>query len=250
MNWLKNKSVLITGASDGVGREISKKIATVCSELILVASNRSGKLDTLYEEIKSLCQVRIFTADVRNYELSKQIVDSCVKIDSFIYCAGGTNKYGPIESFDKDEIQSIFDINIVALCQWLSLLLPKMKQNADSTFDKNGHVILLSSRSGERAMANLSVYAAAKGAVEKLCEGLQRECAKNSIVFTLVNPGSINTSFTSQWTDTQAVLAHNAQSMNIEYVIDFIYNILNIDCAVNKISLESVAQWHTELGVL
>jgi len=206
MDWLKNKTVLITGASDGIGREMSKRLSTVCSELILVASNRSGKLETLYEELKSSqCNIKCFTADVRDYDACKSIINSCNKIDSFIYCAGGTAKYGLIESFDKDEIQSIFDVNIVSLCQWLSVLLPKMKTNT-SEYDKKGHIILLSSRSGERAMANLSVYAAAKGAVERLCEGLQRECARNGLVFTLINPGSINTSFTSQWSDSRAVL--------------------------------------------
>ncbi|NET41940.1 MAG: hypothetical protein F6K15_08415 [Okeania sp. SIO2B3] len=89
----------------------------------------------------------------------------------------------------------------------------------------------------------------AKGAIEKVCQALRNEYSRHNIVFTLINPGSINTSFTSQWEQAIADM-HNNESMTIDEVADFIIFALNASFATNNISFESVKQWRDELGVL
>ena len=108
--------------------------------------------------------------------------------------------------------------------------------------------MMLSSRSAERALPRLSVYAAAKGTVEKMIEALQREYAQHRLVFTLIAPGSINTSFTANWSLRDRD-QHNAEAMNVEEAVLPILQALDVQYATNRISYESTTQWLSELGV-
>lgn len=261
MNWLDNKHVLIVGASDGIGRALAEKLAYNTRHLSLVASNRTGKLDSLVKDLRQKmfdssnrrAQIDGFTLDVRDYILSQKAVLEMHHqdpIDCVIYAAGGTPKYDLSENFSFQEIQDIFDINLTALACWMKFLVPLLKENKATNNRKKAHVVLLSSRSGERALPNLAAYAAAKGGVERLSEALQKECAKDQIAFSLVNPGSINTAFTAKWENQQAAEFHNKQSMPMENVVDLLLATMNVDCVVNKISFESMEQWKTEPGAL
>jgi short-subunit dehydrogenase len=107
----------------------------------------------------------------------------------------------------------------------------------------------MSYRSAERALPRLSVYAAAKATVEKFIEAMQREYARHKLVFTLVAPGSINTSFTANWPQKDRD-DHNAESMFVTEAIKPILQALNAQYATNRISFESTKQWQGELGVV
>jgi NAD(P)-dependent dehydrogenase (short-subunit alcohol dehydrogenase family) len=149
-----------------------------------------------------------------------------------------------------EDIEQIVRTNCLSVLHWLREILPRMRKHPSPSWpDKKGHVVLVSSRSGERTLPNLSPYTVAKGGVEKIAEAMQREYARFGIVFTLVNPGSINTAFTQSW-DQEARNAHNAESMPIDYILDAILLAIQGNVAVNKVSMESVRQWKGELGVL
>src|SRR5205814_55321 len=148
------------------------------------------------------------------------------------------------------DISLIFRTNAEAPLHWLRELLPAMKTNASSNGEsKRAHVILISSRSAERPLPKLAVYAAAKASLEASTEALRREYARHRIVFTLINPGSIQTSFTAAW-EKELQAAHNAESMRLEEAVLPIVRALEADFATNKISYESVTQWESEPGVL
>ncbi len=149
-----------------------------------------------------------------------------------------------------EDISTIFDTNARSPIFLMRTLLPKMRQNKPvQPHEKLGQIVFLSSRSAERTLPRLSVYTMAKGSIEKVCEALRNEYSRYNIVFTLINPGSINTSFTSQWEQTTADM-HNNESMTVDEVSNFIIFALNAPFATNKISFESVKQWRDELGVL
>ena len=100
-----------------------------------------------------------------------------------------------------------------------------------------------------RTLPKLSAYTVAKGAVEKLVEAMQKEYAQSRIVFTLVNPGSVNTAFTANW-DESTRKAHNDESLTVTEAVEPILHAINARYATNKISYESVDQWLSEPGVL
>lgn len=254
-DWLKNKHVFITGASDGIGRNLALKCAGVCKTLTLVARNTSGKLDTLYSELNgSSTQVNIHALDVNDYSQAESIISSIYEagdqIDVFVNSAGGSHVYKEFEEMSFEDISKIFDTNARTPIFWMRTLLPKMRQNKSvQVHEKRGQIVFLSSRSAERTLPKLSVYTMAKGAIEKVCEALRNEYSRHNLVFTLINPGSVNTSFTSQW-DSATTEMHNNESMTADEVADFIMFTLNAPFATNKISFESVKQWRDELGVL
>ena len=200
-------------------------------------------------------EAQFHSIDVREIDAAASLIrkiyeDDKDQVDAFINCAGGSHVYGPLEMLSKQDIEQIMDINGKAPIFWLKELLPRMKHNRIQKGDlKRAHVIMLSSRSAERALANLAVYAAAKGAVEKLVEAVRTEYACYRIAFTVVNPGSINTAFTAQWPQPLQN-AHNAESMSVEEAVGPIIQALNSHFALNKLSYESLAQWRGEPGVL
>jgi len=263
-NWMAGKHLLITGASSGLGRELAVRMTGVCRRLTLVARNRNGRLDQLLKELQhthltdsTVHEIRIdgHAFDVRDEARTVALLQRIYgeehdQIDAFVNCAGGTHTFGLLENMSVHDIDEIVDVNAKSPMYWLKELLPRMKCNRLQQDDmKRGHVIMLSSRSGERALPNLSVYAAAKGCVEKLVEAVRAEYAAFRIAFTLVNPGSVNTAFTERW---PAALrdAHNGESMSVEQAIEPVVEALGSQFAVNKISYESMQQWLGEPGVL
>ncbi len=211
--WTLGKHALITGASNGIGEELASHLTSVCRKLTLVARNRDGKLDQVAKRLNQIhshrgrfkTEIQPVSLDICDTEAMSNLVHQIYEkgheqVDIFINCASGSHVYGTLESMSYEDIEQIFDTNSKAPVFWLRELLPRMKRNKMKSSDrKRAHVVMLSSRSGERALPKLSVYAAAKGAIEKLAEAVQKEYSQYRIVFTLVNPGSINTAFTAEW---------------------------------------------------
>lgn len=255
--WTRGKHALITGASSGIGRELAENLAATCRRLTLVARNRDGRLDREGKRLRKRSKAKIETAsldicDVAGMsELIRKIYEEDHhQVDLFINCAGGSHVCEKFEAMNYEDIERIFDTNARAPLFWLRELLPRMRRNKMERGElKRAHVVMISSRSGERALPKLSVYAAAKGSIERLVEALQKEYTAHQIVFTLANPGSINTAFTAEW-DARARNAHNAESMVVGEAIQPILQVLDSHLAVNRVSYESVKQWLHEPGVL
>lgn len=253
-SWAEGKHALITGASDGIGRELARNLAKKCRKLTLVARGEE-RLKKIKKELqKSKADIEIYPADILDTEKMKNLVRKIYdtdgdQVDIFINCAGGSHYIGPFENMSLMDIEKIFDTNAKAPILWLRELLPRMKNNEFESQDlKRGHIIMMSSRSGERVLPGLTTYAAAKGTVEKFIEGMQREYAQYKLAFTLVAPGSINTSFTSKW-DQENRDTHNNESMTVKEAVLPILLAIDMDYSINKLSYESVEQWLNELGV-
>jgi short-subunit dehydrogenase len=265
-NWMDNKHALITGASEGLGKEITRNLANGCRKLTLIARD-DGKLKKLEQELYSTVPIykdiditqtnlRLCPMDIRDtnkmQDLIKQIYEEDKDhVDVFINCAGGSHVIQYFEDMNQADIAQILDTNLKAPILWLRELLPYMKNNINYNNGdlKKGHILMMSSRSAERALPRLSVYAAAKGTIDKFIEAIQREYAQYGLAFTLVAPGSINTSFTAKWPKKDKD-SHNLESMTVEEAVEPILQALNSQYATNRISYESIKQWRSELGVV
>ena len=252
-SWLKDKHVLITGGSDGIGKELASNMMGVCRKLTLIGRGKE-KLGRAKEELQkksAKTEIDIVSLDINDVHGMTNLVKKIYEkdqVDAFINCAGGTHFYGLLEEMSHDDIEKIFTVNAKAPIHWLRELLPKMKRNKSNS-EKKAHILLMSSRSGERPLPNLSVYGAAKGSVEKLVEAVRAEYAKYGIAFTLINPGSINTEFAATWQKGPKD-AHNEESMLLEEAVAPILLALNLNYVLNKVSFESIKQWKGEPGVL
>ena len=253
--WTSGKCALITGASDGIGREIARNLEGKCKKIILIA-RRPEKLKALKKELNhSQTEIEICPMDIRDVKEMKRLIEKIYdmdgeQVDLFINCAGGSHVIELFEEMSHSDIEQIFDTNAKAPILWLRELLPRMKNNSIELDDrKRAHILMMSSRSAERALPRLSVYASAKESIEKFIEAMRREYAQYQIVFTLIAPGSINTSFTANWSEKN-IDEHNAESITVEEAILPILQALNVQFATNKISYESTTQWLSEPGVL
>lgn len=249
MEWMCGKHALITGASSGVGSEVARRLMGTCRKITLIS--RTPKNDETHLDGCKETEIDEAFMDISDPDGLDTIIHHIYKhdqVDAFINCAGGTPVIQFFEEMTPETIVEIINVNTIAPILWLRELLPRMAKN-NLEGKKRAHILMMSSRSAERALPRLSVYAAAKAGVDRFIEAMQREYAVDHIAFTLVSPGSINTNFTKHWPAGDRDW-HNAESMTVEEAVDPIIQALNAEYATNRISYESTIQWTREMGAL
>lgn len=189
-----NKTILITGASSGIGAGCARKFASQGARLIL-NSRSADKLESLAQELKekfnSECYVLSF--DVRDREAAaaalEALPDKWKSIDVLINNAGlavGVDKEheGNLEEWDV-----VIDTNIRALLSMTRLVVPGMVERGC------GHIINIGSIAGDAAYPGGSVYCASKAAVKALSDGLRIDLVDTPLRVTNIKPGLVETNF-------------------------------------------------------
>lgn len=189
-----NKTVLITGASSGIGEACARKFASQGARIILNARS-ADKLEALAKELEknygSECHVMPF--DVCDRLAAKTALESLPEgwkcIDILINNAGlavGVDKEheGNLEEWDV-----VIDTNIKALLSMTRLVVPGMVERGC------GHIINIGSIAGDAAYPGGSVYCATKAAVKALSDGLRIDLVDTPLRVTNVKPGLVETNF-------------------------------------------------------
>ena len=197
---IKDKVVLITGASSGIGAATAKLLASKGAKLVLGA-RREDKLQALTTEIQAAGgQAAYQTLDVTNAEDSKRIVqfakDTFGRLD-VIFLNAGLMPNSPLSALKTDEWNRMIDVNLKGVLNGIAAVLPTFKaQHA-------GHVIATSSVAGLKAYPGGAVYGATKWAVRDLMEVLRMESAQeNSHIRTAtIYPAAIQTELLDTTTD-------------------------------------------------
>jgi NAD(P)-dependent dehydrogenase (short-subunit alcohol dehydrogenase family) len=260
-NWVSGCNVLITGGSSGIGKETARLLLGTASRITIVSRNSDGRLDgataELQDAAKRLCSaggvqtlVESFAADVCDLASLDELVDrfrrSESRIDAFVNCAGGCHKLAPFDLLSAADVQTLMQVNAVAPVQWLRALMPMMRlRGPGNDTRKSAHVLLVSSRSGERPVPGLAVYAVAKASLAMLAQAMRVEYAHTGLTLTVVSPGSANTPFTSAWS-SEDIADHNRVSMSASDVAREIIHCLESEHAIGTLSFESCAQWAEE----
>jgi len=183
----QRKTILITGASSGIGKETAKLFQSKGWNVI--ATMRDPEKES---ELKQLENVLVTKLDVLNLESIRNAVeDGAQKFGSIdvLLNNAGYGAYGPLEAFSKEQILRQFNTNVIGLLDVTKALLPHFRQN------KKGIIINISSIGGKMAFPMGSLYHGTKFAVEGISESLSYEVAQFGGQVKIVEPGMIATDF-------------------------------------------------------
>lgn len=186
------RTVLITGATAGIGEATARLLASNNFRLIL-CGRRADRLKQLQQELSAKTEVTTLTFDVRNRKevasALQSLPEGWKKIDVLINNAGGAHGLDPIQTGNIDDWEAMIDANVKGLLYVSREILPGMVQR------QSGHVINIGSIAGREVYAGGNVYCASKFAVDALSRGMRIDLNTAGIKVTQVNPGLVETEF-------------------------------------------------------
>jgi NADP-dependent 3-hydroxy acid dehydrogenase YdfG len=191
MSNIKDKVVVITGASSGVGESTSQLLAGLGAKVALGA-RRKDRIDTLVKDITAEGGSAIgLKTDVTKREDVEALVAAAFekhgRIDAIVNNSG-IMPIAPMASLKVEEWDRMIDVNIKGLLYGVAAVLPIMQKQ------KMGHIINIASVAGFKVFApGGTVYSATKFAVRALTEGLRMELRADNIRCTTISPGAIAT---------------------------------------------------------
>jgi len=189
-----HKTVLITGASSGIGLACAEKFAENGHHLILTG-RRKQKLEELQKRLTAKFTIRILLLnfDIRDQQQVQSAIDTLPPewkdIDILINNAGLAVGFDPIQTGIIDDWERMIDTNVKGLLYISRAILPGMIKR------KKGHVINIGSIAGKEVYPNGNVYCATKHAVDALTKGIRIDTVKYGIKITQIAPGAVETEF-------------------------------------------------------
>lgn len=246
MSNVENKTVIITGASSGMGKATALKLATNGANVVLGA-RRENLLQNLVSEIEEKGGNAVYrVTDVTNptdlEKLAELAIEKFDKIDVLVNNAGVM----PLSKLNKrkiDEWNMMIDVNIKGVLNGIYAVLPYMREQ------KQGHIINMASIAGHIVFQGSAVYCATKTAVRAISEGLRlEESPESNIRSTIISPGSILTELSSHITDSeqkQAIDQIESQvGIDPKNIAEAIYYAINQpeDVGVNEILVRPTKQ--------
>ncbi|MBI4581048.1 MAG: SDR family NAD(P)-dependent oxidoreductase [Planctomycetes bacterium] len=191
---LRDRVVVVTGASRGLGRQIALACAGRGARVGLLARS-AEPLQEVAAAVAALgSDARAWPMDVRDAAAVRATVDEVIarwgRIDVLVNAAGAKIE-GPVEQADPDDVRRLFEVNCLGPMTLCQAVLPHMRRQGC------GHVVNVSSVLGKRATPMRGAYAASKAALNALTDALRTEVRGTGIRVTLVcsgrlAPGSTN----------------------------------------------------------
>ncbi|CAM3915206.1 Short-chain dehydrogenase [Pedobacter westerhofensis] len=183
------KTVLITGASSGFGREASNVFQK--NGWNVIATMRSPEKETKLNQLENILVAALDVQDPKSIQHAITAgVEKFGTIDVLINSAG-YGLMGVFESAEGGQIKNLFDVNVFGLMEVTKQVLPYFRANGGGT------IINISSIGGVVAMPFASPYISSKFAVEGLSESLYHELSSLNILIKIIEPGSIATNFSN-----------------------------------------------------
>ena len=186
-----DKTVIITGGSEGVGAATARLFAAAGANLLLVARGKK-KLEAIADELREMTKVEIFAMDVSDadacVDLFKKANFEFGRVDILINNAG-YHQRGPVESVDVADLGKMVDVNLRAPIMLTRIALPYLREAG------GGAIINVGSLAGRTPVPNSATYAASKAGLRSFTYSLAHEFSDNRIKIAMVSPGPISTGF-------------------------------------------------------
>ncbi len=186
-----NKTVIITGASAGVGAATARMFAEAGANLMLVARSKKS-LEVIAEELRSKARVEIFVMDVSDADACVDVFKKAAfefgRIDVLVNNAG-YHKRGNVEDVESLDLGTMIDVNLKAPIILSRIALPYLREAG------GGAIINVGSLAGRTPVPGSAVYAASKAGLRAFTYALGMELADSNIKLAVVSPGPIDTGF-------------------------------------------------------
>ena len=188
----KNKVVLITGASSGIGKQTAIEFARHGSTIILVARRRN-KLEEVEQELKKFdVTTFICECDISKKEqveiMSKEVIQKFNSVDILVNNAGFAI-YGSVSDLSINDIESQMETNYFGMIYCVKNFLPLMIEK------KSGHIVNVASVAASFGLPGIASYCASKFAMLGFSEGLKHELSGSGVGITVVSPIMVKTDF-------------------------------------------------------
>jgi short-subunit dehydrogenase len=199
---IKDKVIVVTGASDGIGKALSEKLAAEGAKLILAARS-DEKLADLAHALHGSVAVH---ADMGNENDIKNLIDRTMeihkRIDILVNNAGHGMR-GPVESIDMDKYKHMMNVNLFGPVFAMQQVIPHMRAQG------GGMILNIGSRVSKNYFTNIAAYASTKYALNAISLTAREELRKDNIVVSVMHPKLTTTSFAKNAVITKGESAYN-----------------------------------------
>ena len=187
---MKKKTILITGATSGIGKATAELFAKRGERLIL-CGRRQERLEQLKEKFKG--ETHLLNFDIRNRKAVFDAIDSLPnawkQIDILINNAGNAHGLDTVDTANLDDWDAMIDGNVKGVMYVTKVILPQMVER------KAGQIINLGSIAGIQVYPKGNVYCASKFAIDAFTQGLRIDLNPHNIRVCAVHPGLVETEF-------------------------------------------------------
>jgi NADP-dependent 3-hydroxy acid dehydrogenase YdfG len=185
---IKEKVIIITGASGGIGLATARYLSAQGAKLVLAARSE----DKLKDIVKELPNAIAVPTDMRNPADIKNMIDQTIKaygrIDMLINNAG-QGMFGPVEDIDVERYKEIMELNVYGVLRAMQAVIPVMRKQG------GGMIVNISSMVSKNSFPGLAAYASTKYALNAISLTARRELKNDHIVVVVFHPKMTATDF-------------------------------------------------------
>ena len=224
---MKDKCILVTGSSSGIGCSITQKLLNCGAKVIGVGRDHRKFLIDHPNYVT-------YEAEMSDLHNLKKIINQIIKENNEItglISNAGNGQFGPIENFSIKQINSFISINLTSHIVVTKLILPHLKKR------KLGDIIFIGSEAGLLGSKNGSLYCSAKFGLRGFSQSIRHDTSSSNIRVCIINPGMVRTDFFKNLKFSPGDDINNA--INSDDIANAVINVMNMEpsTVVDEINL-------------
>ncbi|MFK8020579.1 MAG: SDR family NAD(P)-dependent oxidoreductase [Pseudomonadales bacterium] len=238
------KTVIITGASAGVGAACARAFAKQGAKLVIAARGEEA-LEKIAAELREQTEVLSMAMDVADAEACERLVQKSIETFGAVHVLvnnAGVHRRGEVISRSAADLMAMVDINLRAPLQLTAEVLPAMKEQGE------GAIVMVGSLAGRAPLQGAATYAGTKAGLRAFSYALADEVRDDNIAVGVVSPGPIDTGFIMDEIDAVEDIVYSQPMSSAEQVADAVLSLARGEAL--EISMPAASGFLTTLSYL